>query len=71
MAEWGSADSYSTPQNALAGYLNTGTVHDNAANGKAIADALNGNLNAADWFFAGLNDVIKGKNKNDGVTAIS
>jgi hypothetical protein len=71
MAEWGSADSYATRLNALAGYLNTDTVHDNSQNGVPVADQLLGNALANDWFFAGLNDVVKGKNNNDVVTTIS
>jgi hypothetical protein len=71
MAEWGSADSYAAPLSALAGSLNTSTVHDNYASGTAVADQLVGNALANDWFFAGLNDVVKGKNTNDVVTTIS
>ena len=70
MAEWGSKDSYAKRVGALAGYLNTGTVHDNYQNGTAVADQLQGHTQANDWFFAGLNDVVKGKNKNDVVTTI-
>jgi hypothetical protein len=70
MAEWGSSDSYSTRLNVLAAYLNTNTVHDDYENGLAVTDHLNGNVNANDWFFAGVNDLIKGKNKNDVVTTI-
>jgi hypothetical protein len=69
MAEWGSTDSYATRLTALADYLNTSTVHDNYQNGQPVTDGLNGNVN--DWFFAGMNDVIKGKNKNDLVTTIN
>jgi hypothetical protein len=71
MAEWGSADSYPTRLSALAGYLNTGTVHDNYANGVAVVDTLSGNKNANDWFFAGLNDALSGANKNDMITTIN
>ena len=71
MAEWGSTDSYSKRLSALAGYLSTSTVHDNYANGVAVADSLYGNSSANDWFFAGVNDVVKGKNKNEVVTTIS
>jgi hypothetical protein len=70
LAEWGSTDSYSTRLSALAGYLNTSTVHDNLSNGKPLADQLLGNASANDWFFAGANDVVKGKNKNGVVTTI-
>jgi hypothetical protein len=79
MAEWGSTDSYSTRLNKLAGSLNnntvpslnTNTVHDNVANGVAVADTLNGNKNANDWFFAGSNDSVTGRNSNDVVTRIN
>jgi hypothetical protein len=65
MAEWGSTDPYGTRLNKLAGSLNTNTVHDNVANGVAVADQLFGNAAANDWFFAGVNDTITGKNGND------
>jgi hypothetical protein len=71
MAEWGNTDSYATRLSALAGYLNTSTVHDNSANGAPIADALSGNRNANDWFFAGVNDSVTGKNTNDVITRIN
>ena len=71
MAEWGGSDSYATRLNALAGYLNTNTVHDNYANGVAVADQLYGNAAANDWFFAGINDLVTGKSINDVVTTIS
>jgi hypothetical protein len=35
-----------------------------------VADQLAGNLLASDWFFAGLNDKVTGKNKKDVVTKI-
>jgi hypothetical protein len=35
-----------------------------------VADQLAGNLLAGDWFFAGLNDKLTGKNKNEVVTQI-
>ena len=73
MAEWGSSDSYATRVNNLnkvGGYLNT-TVHDNYANGNAVADVLNGNKTANDWFFAGINDSVNGKNSNDVITRIN
>jgi CSLREA domain-containing protein len=70
MAEWGSADSYPARLNKLAGLLNTTTVHDNFVNNVPVIDQLNGNTAANDWFFAGLNDIVTGKNKNDVVTAI-
>src|SRR5262249_50810447 len=71
MAEWGSADPYATRLSALGGSLNTSTVHDNSASGKAVADQLVGNVLANDWFFAGVNDVVKGKSKNAVVTSIT
>jgi hypothetical protein len=72
MAEWGSStDSYATRLNALSGYLNTNTVHDNYSGGKAVADQLVGNALANDWFFAGVNDVVKGKSKIAVVTSIT
>jgi hypothetical protein len=70
IAEWASADPYSLRQTKLATFLNTSTVHDNAVNGLAVADWLVGNVNANDWFFAGVNDKVTGKNKNDLVTMI-
>jgi hypothetical protein len=70
MAEWGSAHSYSTRLNALAGYLNTNTVHDNYQGGVAVADQLLGNSLASDWLFAGVNDSVTGTNKNDVITTI-
>jgi hypothetical protein len=70
MAEWGSTDAYSTRLNKLAGFLNTNTVHDNVVNGVAVADQLFGNAAAFDWFFAGLNDTVTGKNSNDKTTQI-
>jgi hypothetical protein len=71
MAEWGSADPYATRLSALAGSLSTSTVHDNYASGKAVADQLLGNALANDWFFAGVNDAVKGKSKNAQVTSIT
>jgi hypothetical protein len=35
-----------------------------------VADQLAGNLLAGDWSFAGPNDKVAGKNKNDAVTRI-
>jgi hypothetical protein len=35
-----------------------------------VADQLAGNRLASDWFFAGLNDKLTGKNKNGAVTRI-
>ena len=70
MAEWGSSDSYATRLSALAGLLNTNTVHDNYQNRVAVADQLAGNLQASDWFFAGLNDKVTGKNNKDVLTKI-
>jgi hypothetical protein len=71
MAEWGSTDPYATRLADLASYLSTSTVHDNDQNGAAIADQLVGNSHANDWFFAGVNDSVTGKNLNDVVTTIS
>jgi hypothetical protein len=71
MAEWGSADSYATRLSALSSYLNTSTVHDNYSSGKPVADQLLGNALANDWFFAGVNDVVKGKSKIAQVTSIA
>jgi hypothetical protein len=49
-----------------------GTSVTSPAGGPAIElDHLYGNVNANNWFFAGVNDVIKGKNKNDVVTTIN
>jgi hypothetical protein len=70
MAEWGSADSYATRLSKLAGFLNTTTVHDNIQNGVAVVDQLLGNAKANDWFFAGVNDSVTGKNSNDLITTI-
>jgi hypothetical protein len=71
LAEWGSTDSYGTRLAALAGYLNTSTVHDNSVNGVAVVDQLNGNRHANDWFFAGLNDQVTGTNSSDVITLIT
>jgi Ca2+-binding RTX toxin-like protein len=71
MAEWGSSDSYAMRLSALVGWLNTNTVHDNSASGKAVADQLLGNPLANDWFFSGVNDVVKGKSKIAVVTSIT
>jgi hypothetical protein len=70
MAEWGSTDSYATRVSALAGSLNTSTVHDNSQNGTAVEDQLEGHTQANDWFFAGLNDHVTGKNAKDVITTI-
>jgi CSLREA domain-containing protein len=70
MAEWGSADPYATRLSALAGSLSATTVHDNYQSGAAVADLLAGNLLAGEWFFAGLNDKLTSKTKNDVVTRI-
>jgi hypothetical protein len=70
MAEWGSTDPYTTRLAALAGSLNPTTVHDNYQGGVPVADVLAGNLSATDWFFAGLNDKVTGKNKQDVITRI-
>jgi hypothetical protein len=56
---------------SVAGYLNTSTFHDNYQHGQPVKDGLYGNVNANDWFFAGVNYLIKGKNKNDVVITIS
>jgi hypothetical protein len=78
MAEWGSTDSYSTRLSILSSSLlntnaNTGTVtvHDNTVNGQPVVDQLLGNSSALDWFFTGLNDYVKGTNKNDVITTIN
>jgi hypothetical protein len=71
MSEWGSTDSYTMRLSALASYLNSNTVHDNSANGKPLADQLSGNALANDWFFAGVNDVVKGNSKSAVVTTIT
>ena len=71
MAEWGSADSYAMRLSKLAGFLNTTTVHDNIQNGVAVVDQLLGNAKANDWFFAGVNDSVTGKNTNDVITRIN
>ena len=74
MAEWGSADSYTTRLNDLQGggglngsfLLNTSTVHDN---GKV--DTLIGTTgSASDWFLAGLTDVLKNKKNGEAQTTI-
>jgi sugar lactone lactonase YvrE len=70
MAEWGSSDAYATRLSKLGGYLNTTTVHDNYHNGVAVVDQLLGNAKANDWFFAGVNDSVTGKNSNDLITTI-
>ena len=70
MAEWGSTDSYATRLSDLGSILNTTTVHDNIANGVGIVDTLSGNINANDWFFAGLDDTVTGKNGNDKTVTI-
>jgi hypothetical protein len=44
---------------------------DNYQHGQAVTDYLIGDVNANDWFFAGVNDVINAKNKNDMVTMFS
>jgi Ca2+-binding RTX toxin-like protein len=70
MAELDSTDPYPTRLTAPAGSLNTSTVHDKYQSGVAVGDQLEGYLLASDWFFAGLNDKVTGKNKNDVVTKI-
>jgi hypothetical protein len=75
MAEWGSADSYTTRVNDLTNggglngsyLLNTSTVHDNGQ-----TDTLFGFPAAAplDWFFAGASDIIKHKNSGEVTTTI-
>ena len=74
MAEWGSADSYTTRLNDLQGggglngsfLLNTSTVYDN---GKV--DTLIGSTGSAiDWFLAGLTDVLKNKKNGEVQTTI-
>jgi PKD domain len=72
MAEWGSTDAYAKRLSLLAPYLNTNTVHDNHdLNGLAISDYLQGNAKANDWFFAGLNDKLKGIKNGDQITTIN
>jgi hypothetical protein len=71
MAEWGSTDSYSKRLSALASYLNTSTVHENYQHDMAVKDQLQGHTQANDWFFAGVNDLMTGKNPNDVTTTIS
>jgi hypothetical protein len=75
MAEWGSADSYTTRVNALTSggglngsyLLNTTTVHENGQ-----ADTLIGTAGSAlDWFFAGLTEVLKNKKSGEVVTSIT
>jgi len=78
MAEWGSADSYTTRVNDLLGVsggglngsslLNTSTVHDNGQ-----ADTLSGITSAVpiDWFLAGSTDVVKKENSGETQTLIS
>jgi predicted outer membrane repeat protein len=70
MAEWGSAQSYGARLNGLAGYLNSKTVHDDYINGVAVTDTILGNSAVSDWFFVGINDSVKGTNKNDVITTI-
>jgi PKD repeat protein len=74
MAEWGSADSYTTRVNDLQGggglngtsLLSTSTVHDN---GKV--DTLIGTTgSASDWFLAGLTDVLRNKKSGEAQTTI-
>jgi hypothetical protein len=75
MAEWGSADSYTTRVNDLlnggggkgSSLLNTSTVHQNGR-----ADTLFGTTGSAfDWFVAGLTDVVKNKKSGEVQTTIS
>jgi titin len=75
MAEWGSADSYTTRVNDLTNggglngsyLLNTSTVHDNGQ-----TDTLFGFPAATplDWFFAGASDITKHKNSGEMTTTI-
>jgi hypothetical protein len=71
MVEWGSADSYATRVSVLSFYLNTNTVHENYVSGQPVADQLLGNASANDWFFAAVNDTVKGKSNNAVVTSIT
>jgi hypothetical protein len=68
LAEWNSADSFATRTTALAGYLNTTTVHDDG-----VADHLGGG-GGQDWFFALLrgpgHDKLDGVAPNDSVVNI-
>jgi hypothetical protein len=75
MAEWGSADSYTTRVNDLLSggglnglaLLNATDVHDNG-----LVDTLFGSTgSASDWFLAGLTDVIKNKHSGEVQTTIS
>jgi hypothetical protein len=75
MAEWGSADSYTTRVNDLQSgggsngqcLLNASTVHDNGQ-----VDTLFGTTGSVfDWFLAGLSDVVKNKKTGEVQTTIS
>jgi hypothetical protein len=75
LAEWGSADSYTTRVNDLLFgggsngqcLLNASTVHDNGQ-----VDTLFGATGSAlDWFLAGLTDVVKHKQTGEVQTTIS
>jgi hypothetical protein len=75
MAEWGSADSYTTRVHDLrtgggsngSSLLNTSTVHDNGQ-----VDTLTGTTGSAvDWFLAGLTDVLKNKRSGEVRTTIA
>jgi hypothetical protein len=61
LAEWNSADSYAARVNALSGYLNSTTVHDNG-----VANQVDGG-GARDWIFALLDG--RKKDRLTGVTA--
>jgi hypothetical protein len=63
MAEWGSGDTYVTGPGLPAGDPSTGTVHAHTADGQPVADSPYGNALVNDWFFAGLNDLVRGKNQ--------
>jgi hypothetical protein len=75
MAEWGSADSYTTRVSDLTNggglngsdLLNASTVHDNGQ-----VDTLSGITAASplDWFFASAADIIKHKNSGEATTTI-
>jgi hypothetical protein len=75
MAEWGSADSYTTRVNDLlagggangSSLLNSSTVHDNGQ-----VDTLTGTTGSAvDWFLAGRTDVLQHKRTGEVKTAIA
>jgi hypothetical protein len=75
MAEWGSADTYSTRVGDLTGggglngsyLLTASTVHDNGQ-----ADTLSGTTGTGlDWFLAGASDLVKNKKTGEVQTPLS